>query len=525
MCLCRSERTSFTNGNLKGGINAGRYTADYLLCGDLPYPAWKMRIPAHLSYRRIRRYLVWRLKRLEARDFSHVRIEFLIHKHREETFIMKKEKGNAIALLPIGVFLILYLGLGILFEYVMKIPMGFYNVPIVVAFLAAILVACLQNREVSFDRKLEIMAHGVGDKNIITMLLIFLTAGSFVGVVGRSSAESVAYFMLTLIPARFSVAVLFVVACFVSVAMGTSVGTITLLVPIAAAVSSASGFDLAFCVASVMGGAMFGDNLSFISDTTIAACNGQGCEMKDKFRENFWIAFPAALITLVLILILSFQTEIQGHVSQSYHLLQILPYVLVLVGGIIGINVFVVLLTGIVSGAIIMLAGGHITPVDLLTNMGSGVSGMFETCMVAILVAAMCALIREYGGFDALLGWIHKIFRGRKGGQLGMGLLVGTMDIATANNTVAIVMANPIAREMAQEYGITPRKTASLLDTFSCIFQGIIPYGAQMLVAISAVNELGGEISAFQIIPKLFYPMFLLLMSIISIMRSEKTKM
>ena len=435
---------------------------------------------------------------------------------------MKKEKGNAIALLPIGVFLILYLGLGILFEYVMKIPMGFYNVPIVVAFLAAILVACLQNREVSFDRKLEIMAHGVGDKNIITMLLIFLTAGSFVGVVGRSSAESVAYFMLTLIPARFSVAVLFVVACFVSVAMGTSVGTITLLVPIAAAVSSASGFDLAFCVASVMGGAMFGDNLSFISDTTIAACNGQGCKMKDKFRENFWIAFPAALITLVLILILSFQTEIQGHVSQSYHLLQILPYVLVLVGGIIGINVFVVLLTGIVSGAIIMLAGGHITPVDLLTNMGSGVSGMFETCMVAILVAAMCALIREYGGFDALLGWIHKIFRGRKGGQLGMGLLVGTMDIATANNTVAIVMANPIAREMAQEYGITPRKTASLLDTFSCIFQGIIPYGAQMLVAISAVNEQGGEISAFQIIPKLFYPMFLLLMSIITIMRSEK---
>ena len=208
---------------------------------------------------------------------------------------MKKEKGNVIALLPIGVFLILYLGLGILFEYIMKIPMGFYNVPIVVAFLAAILVACLQNRAVNFDRKLEIMAHGVGDKNIITMLLIFLAAGSFVGVVGRNSAESVAYFMLTLIPARFSVAVLFVVACFVSVAMGTSVGTITLLVPIAAAVSSASDFDLAFCVASVMGGAMFGDNLSFISDTTIAACNGQGCEMKDKFRENFWIAFPAAV--------------------------------------------------------------------------------------------------------------------------------------------------------------------------------------------------------------------------------------
>ncbi len=187
--------------------------------------------------------------------------------------------------------------------------MGFYNVPIVVAFLAAILVACVQNRTISFDRKLELMAKGVGDKNIITMLLIFLTAGSFVGVVGRSSAESVAYCMLSLIPARFSVAVLFVVVCFVSVAMGTSVGTITLLTPIAVAVSKASGFDMAFCVASVMGGAMFGDNLSFISDTTIAACNGQGCQMKDKFRENFWIAFPAAVVTLILILILSFDRD------------------------------------------------------------------------------------------------------------------------------------------------------------------------------------------------------------------------
>lgn len=429
-------------------------------------------------------------------------------------------EGKGIALLPIGVFLVLYLGLGILFEYVMEIPMGFYNVPIVIAFLAAILVACLQNRALNFDQKLEIMAQGVGDKNIITMLLIFLAAGSFVGVVGRSSAESVAYCMLSLIPARFSVAVLFIVGCFVSVAMGTSVGTITLLTPIAVAVSTASGFDLAFCVASVMGGAMFGDNLSFISDTTIAACNGQGCEMKDKFRENFWIAFPAAVVTLLLILMLSFQTEIQGHVIQPYHLTQVIPYVLVLIGGIVGINVFVVLLIGIVSGALIMLIGGHTVPVEILKNMGSGVSGMFETCMVAILVAAMCALIREYGGFDALLSWIHRIFRGKKGGQLGMGFLVGTMDIATANNTVAIVMANPIAKEMAEEYGITPRKTASLLDTFSCVFQGVIPYGAQMLVAISAVNELGGEISAFQIMPKLFYPLLLLFSSLITIMKS-----
>lgn len=427
------------------------------------------------------------------------------------------KKGRAIALLPIAVFLVLYLGLGILFEYIMKIPMGFYNVPIVFAFLVAILVACLQNQKVSFEEKLGIMAQGLADKNIITMLLIFLTAGVFVGVVGRSSAESVAYFMLSIIPTRFSVAVLFGVACFVSLAMGTSVGTITLLTPIAVAVSAASGFGLPLCVVSVIGGSMFGDNLSFISDTTIAACNGQGCAMKDKFRENFWIALPAAVATLLLILILSFRTDISGSVTESYHLLQIVPYILVLVGGIIGVNVFVVLLIGIVSGAIIMLAAGHISPADLLANVGNGASGMFETSMVAILVAALCALIREYGGFDALLAGIHKVFKGKKGGQLGMGLLVGAMDVATANNTVAIVMANPIAKEMAEEYGITPRKTASILDTFSAVSQGIIPYGAQMLVAISAAHELGYDLSAFQIMPKLFYPILLLFSSLIFI--------
>jgi len=430
---------------------------------------------------------------------------------------MNQKNNNPIALLPIGVFLIMYLGLGILFEYVMKIPMGFYNIPIVLAFLAAILVACLQNRKVNFDKKLELMAQGLADKNIITMLLIFLVAGTFVGVVGRSSAESVAYFMLSLIPGKYSVMVLFVVSCFVSTAMGTSVGTITLITPIAVAVASASGFDMALCIGSVMGGAMFGDNLSFISDTTIAACNGQGCEMKDKFRENFWIAFPAALVTLLLIFVLSIKTDPGNAITHEYHLVQIIPYLLVLAGGIVGINVFVVLLIGILSGSVIMLATGKISVVELISNMGSGISGMFETCMVAILVAALCALIREYGGFDALLSLIRRIFKGEKSGQLGMGLLVSAIDIATANNTVAIVMANPIAAEMAEEYGVSPRKAASLLDTFSCITQGIIPYGAQMLVALSAVHELGYELSAFDIIPKMFYPGLLLVSSLLFI--------
>ena len=426
------------------------------------------------------------------------------------------KKGNPIALLPIGVFLVLYLGLGILFEYGLKIPMGFYNIPIVVAFLTALLVACVQNRSLSFDDKLVLMGKGVGDKNIMIMILIFMTAGIFVGVVGRSSAESVAYCLLSLIPARYAVAVLFVVACFVSLAMGTSVGTITLITPIALAVAGASDFSVPLCVASVMGGAMFGDNLSFISDTTIAACNGQGCRMKDKFRANFAIAFPAALVSLVIILVIS-MGQASTPIQQDYSLIQIIPYLLVLVGGIIGVNVFLVLLIGIVSGSIIMLATGATAATDLLANMGSGAANMFETTMVAILVSAICALIREYGGFDALLSGIKKVFKGRKGGQLGMGLLVGAMDIATANNTVAIVMANPIAREMARDYGISPRKTASLLDTFACVFQGIIPYGAQMLVALSAAHELGYELSAFQVIPNLFYPFLLLVSSLLFI--------
>ena len=427
------------------------------------------------------------------------------------------KKGNVWALLPIGVFLVLYLGIGITFEYIMKVPMGFYNVPIVVIFLVALLVACLQNRKLSFDEKLSVMGEGVGDKNIITMILIFLFAGIFVGVVGRNSAESVAYFLLSIIPSKYAVCVLFIVSCFVSTAMGTSVGTITLITPIAVAVSQASGFSMPLCVGTVVGGAMFGDNLSFISDTTIAACNGQGCAMKDKFKENFLIVLPAAIVTIGIILFMSFNADIKPLEANNYNLIQIIPYILVLLGGIAGINVFVILIVGIVTGSIIMLTTGEVAVPELLANMGSGASGMFETAMVAVLVAAICGLIKVYGGFDALLNGIKKIFKGKKGGQLGMGLLVGLMDIATANNTVAIVMANPIAKEMSEEYGISNKKSASILDTFSCIFQGVIPYGAQMLVAVSTVNELGVEISAFQIMGNLFYPMMLLLSSLMFI--------
>ena len=426
----------------------------------------------------------------------------------------KKPTPRAVALLPVAVFLALYLVLGIILEYVLKIEMGFYQIPIVVAFLVALLVACLQNRRVSFEEKLVLMGQGIGDKNIVTMILIFLVAGIFVGVTGRSSAEAVAYFLLSIAPVKLAVAVLFVVACFVSMAMGTSVGTITLLAPIAVAVSANSGFDLPLCIASVMGGAMFGDNLSFISDTTIAACSTQGTEMKDKFRANFKIALPAAVAALALIIAVSLGTDVQNAISGGHDLVLIIPYVLVLMGGIVGLNVFVVLLVGI--------AAGQVTALELMGNMGSGVSGMFETILVTILVASLCGLIRAYGGFESILAFIRRMFRGKRGGQLGIGLLVGLMDIATANNTVAIVMAGPIAKEVAGEYGISPKRSASLLDTFSCVFQGVIPYGAQMLVALSTCATLGYTISAFEIIPLLFYPFLLCLSSLLFILFDKK---
>ena len=433
-----------------------------------------------------------------------------------------KKKGWA--LIPAAVFLVLYLGLGITFEYVLKIEMGFYNIPIVVIFMISVFVACLQNRKVSFDEKLNIMAKGIGDKNILTMILIFLCAGMFVGVTGRDSAQAVAYMMLSITPAWMSVAILFIVACFVSLSMGTSCGTITLLVPIAAAVSKASGYDISFCIGSVMGGAMFGDNLSFISDTTIAACNTQGCKMKDKFRANFKIALPAAILTLIIIIFISLRGNVGQVAVQNYNIVMLIPYVLVLVGGLIGFNVFIVLLTGIASGIFINLVTGTTTFYKLLTNMGSGVSGMYETIMVTLLVAALCAIIRHNGGFDALLAFIKKVFKGNKGGQLGMGLLVGVMDIATANNTVAIVMAGPVSKEISKDYKISPKRAASILDTFSCVFQGILPYGAQMLLALAAATECGYKLSAFNIMPKLFYPFLLAAISLIYILFSKKEK-
>jgi len=428
---------------------------------------------------------------------------------------MDDRKPNGWALLPIVVFLVLYLGSGIYFEYIAPTEgqMGFYVVSVVVAFVIALVVAFLQNRSLPFDQKIHACAQGIGDDNITIMLFIFLMAGAFSGIAGQAGgAVSTANLLLDIIPANFAVPGLFLIACVISMAMGTSVGTITVLVPIAFSVATSAGLNLPLCVGTVVGGAMFGDNLSFISDTTIAATRTQGVAMKDKFKVNFRIALPAALITLGILIVAAIMGGTPEMTFYEFDIWQAIPYFVVLVASLCGINVFIVLGVGIVLFAITGLATGSLTVATAFSSMGTGTAGMFETMVVTILVASISALMREHGGFAAILSFIKGHFHGRRGGMFGIGLLTVLMDVATANNTVAIVVAGPIAKHIAEEYDIDPRKTASLIDIFSCIAQGIIPYGAQLLIAASLAG-----ITSVSIIPFLFYQFLLLACVIVSI--------
>ena len=434
---------------------------------------------------------------------------------------MKKKKPNPIALLPIVVFLVLYLGVGIYFEYIHPVEgqMGFYVMSVVVAFMIALVVAFLQNGKVSFDDKMKICAKGIGDENITIMIFIFLIAGCFSGIAKEAGgAASTANLLLSIIPGKFAIPGLFLIACLISMSMGTSVGTISVLAPIAVTVAQNGGFNLPFCIGTVVGGAMFGDNLSFISDTTIAATKTQGVEMKDKFRANFRIALPAAVITFIILIVYAVVGREARIGTFEYSIPQALPYFIVLAMALVGINVFVVLGTGIVLFMIVGALTHSLSFMTAFTSMGAGSSGMFETIIVTILVASIGALMDEHGGFEAILDFIKIHFGGKRGGMVGIGLLTILVDIATANNTVAIVLAAPIAKQISEEYKISPIKTASLLDTCSCIAQGIIPYGAQLLVAASLAG-----ISSVKIIPFLYYQYLLAVFVVISILVDRKT--
>ena len=411
---------------------------------------------------------------------------------------MNKNQGRAIALLPIGVFLLIFIGSGI-------ITGDFYSMPAIVGFLIALIVAFMQNKKLSFVQKLHMASKGAGDENILTMCLIFLAAGAFSGAVRASGGvESTVNLGLSILPGGMAVAGLFVIGCFISISMGTSVGTITALAPIAAGISEKTGFPMAICAAAVVCGAMFGDNLSIISDTTIAAVKTQGCDMRDKFRENFKIILPAAIITLGLFLFLGQTDEFHIEGSLDYNLLKVVPYLVVLFGAVSGVNVFVILIIGTALSMLVGLATGTFTAAKMFTHVGIGIYSMYDITVISIVVACIITLVKEYGGIEFVLNFIKSRISDAKGGELGIASLALLVDLCTANNTVAIVMAGPIAKDISEEFGVTPRRSASLLDMFSSMGQGLIPYGAQLLAAASLTG-----LTPFDIIPYCFYPLLM----------------
>lgn len=419
--------------------------------------------------------------------------------------VLTENKGRASALLPIGVFLVLFIGSGI-------ITKDFYAMPTIVAFLIALTVAFCQNPELKFNDKIRACAKGIGDDNVITMCLIFLAAGAFSGAVTASGgADSTVFLGLSLIPPKFAVVGIFLIGCFISISMGTSVGTIVALAPIAVGISNATNFSLPLCIGAVVSGAMFGDNLSMISDTTIAAVRTQGCEMSDKFKMNFKIVLPAAIVTAIIF----FVTTMDGNTTvelDDYNILLVIPYLLVLVGALIGINVFVVLIIGVVTSIGAGLIVGTLEPAQIFSSIGGGVTSMYDITVISIVVAAIGALVKEYGGIDFILHFIHKNTKSKKGAQMSIAALVAGVDLATANNTIAIVMTGQIAKEISTEYDIDPKRTASILDIFASVVQGIIPYGAQLLYAAGAAG-----ITTYQIIPYLYYPFLMAVSAILFI--------
>ncbi len=419
----------------------------------------------------------------------------------------EKKRGNALALLPIGVFLVIFLGSGI-------ITGDFYAMPAIVAFLVALAVAFVQNKKLSFNEKITVIAKGVGDENIITMSLIFLCAGAFSGAVSAAGGvESTVNLGLSILSSSVAVVGLFVIGCFISVSMGTSMGTIAALAPIAVGISEKTGFAMAICIGAVVCGAMFGDNLSMISDTTIAAVKTQGCEMKDKFKENFFIVLPAAVITIIIFFVITLNGNYEVTEELSYNLLKVVPYVLVLVGALIGINVFIVLIGGTVVSLIVGVATGSIAANEMFTVVGSGVTGMYDITIVSIVVACIVSLVKEYGGIQFVLDLIRSKIKSAKGAELGIAGLSLLVDACTANNTVAIVMAGPIAKEISEEFKVDPKRSASLLDIFSSVGQGLIPYGAQLLSAATLTG-----LTPFAIMPYLYYPILMAVSAVLFIL-------
>lgn len=425
---------------------------------------------------------------------------------------MEKTKQPLLALLPLIVFLTIFLGTGFYLHYVQNAEFAFYQLPAPVAALAGLIVGIIVLKG-SLGEKVDIVVRGIGNSNIIIMCLIFILAGAFANVAkAMGGVESTVNLGVNIIPIQLLLPGIFIISSFISTAMGTSMGTITAILPIAAGIADKTGIGLALAVGAVVGGAMFGDNLSMISDTTIAATRTQGAAMSDKFKMNFFIALPAALLTIVFLALLgSGGVAIEG--DYSYQLIKVVPYILVLVLALFGLNVFAALTIGIISAGTIGLIGGEIpTLLNFAQLIYEGFLGMQEIFLLSFLTGGLVELTREYGGLDYLLKFVGSKIKTKKGAEYGIAGLISLADIATANNTVAIVLSGPIAKEIADKHGIEPKRSASIIDIFSCVWQGIIPYGAQILLAGSLAN-----LSPFAIIPKLWYQFLLAIAALVAI--------
>lgn len=419
--------------------------------------------------------------------------------------MLTKHRKGFWALSPLLVFLFLYLVTSI-------IANDFYKVPIVVAFLISCIYAVLITKDTKLEERIKIFSKGAGNPNMMLMIWIFILAGAFAASAKNMGAiDATVNLTLHLLPDNLLLAGIFLASCFISLSVGTSVGTIVALTPIAAGIADKTDTNLPMLVAIVVGGAYFGDNLSFISDTTILATKTQGCEMKDKFKVNFMIVTPAAIIALILYIFGGINIEAPQNIP-PVNVLKVIPYLIVLATAIMGMNVMIVLTLGILLAGAIGFVTGEYTLYTWFNAMGSGIMNMGELIIITMLAGGLMELIRYNGGITYGIQSLTKKINGKRGAELSIAALVSLTDICTANNTVAIITVGPLANEIAERYGIDKRKSASILDTFSCFAQGLIPYGAQMLMAAGLAS-----INPVCIIPYLYYPMLMGLCAFLSI--------
>ena len=411
-----------------------------------------------------------------------------------------------IALSPLGVFIVLYLVTSI-------IAGDFYKVPITVAFMVSSIYAVIIHGGRPLRERIDIFSRGAATGQMMLMIWIFVLAGAFANSAKMmGSIDATVNLTLSLLPPQMLLAGLFVAACFISISIGTSVGTIVALTPIAAGVAQQTGTDVALMTAVVVGGSLFGDNLSFISDTTIVATSSQGCRLSDKFRVNSFIVVPAAIVILIVYIFMGSGISAPQHIA-DVQWVKVIPYLAVLITAIFGMNVMAVLTLGIILTGVIGLLTGSFDIFGWMKSMGDGIIGMGELIIITMMAGGMLELIKQQGGIDFIICRMTRHIHGKRGAELSIGALVAMVDICTANNTVAIITVGGIAKQIGDKYGVDNKKAASILDTFSCAVQGVIPYGAQLLMAAGLAS-----LNPVNIIPYLYYPMAIGIAALLSIL-------